>query len=320
MNKQAYMKGYLQKEALSSEQVGQAVAASLGLGSGLLGNFMLSRMLGYRGNFMNYLIAGGAGAAGGELVSRRIAAFAENPQALAAMLEKVENSPQLAAWHKWQKDSPAMVKPRQMFGRVMTNIKSPVGYDATEIGRNLLKYKNNPAEAFRRLKDDQPLWDFKKLPTAPEAAERKRTYNASREALNRAYYDLPPRAGTDLFRQQNGKDWTFNRSDKGGEFLYNELKKEVERKNKQGYGTHSTLGGFSIKRGPAGEAIVEDPFDYHTSAKRQLGETGGYSSIGDLHTEGDVSRERVVHHARNIMDRLIGNPATVKARFPNVRK
>jgi hypothetical protein len=301
----AFLQGYMQKQAVSPAQMGTAVGAALGLGSGLVGNFLMAKMLGYDGDWKSYLLAGGMGGViGAASVGSGVKHFQDNPEEFADLLERIEKSPRLEAWHKWQKQSPLMKPVRQGIGRVVTNVQEPVGYNTTAMSQ---LYKQHGLKGLvKAFREDKPLYTptFTALPT-PEMKARRHMY--------REYFDLPSRVGKedvqDIFTSDpaDPKTLRFNREGVGGSALATEL----DTKMREGRsGKHKALGGFVVH--PDGS--VRDPFDFSTSMSAEDRVKRGYTST-NLHNTGAPAaaraRERILHHLRNIGDRAIGNPVTV---------
>jgi hypothetical protein len=319
-----------------------------------MSNFMFSKLMGYEGNLSNYILSGGLGAAGGAALGaatgQRIKFYSENLDAFGDALEKIDNHPNLEKWHQFQRMNPVMKPVRQAAGRVVTNIKAPVGYDVSDMKKI---YKEHGIKGILQAAvKDEPLYDLKKYTEGGETIQ-------AREPAQRAYFDLPSRLAPgkedSIYIKGDDKRWQFNphgimgrkllmetypRSEekplttggtdvtapkgKGATGLYEDVWSAIEAQPPRMYGSHGTLGGFSFKRDPkTGELIVGDPFDFKTKISQKTRADQGYSSMkvpyAGKERERKKALEKVIHHSRNIIDRMIGSPVTIEARIPGQR-
>jgi hypothetical protein len=354
MNNRAAIQGYMEKEALpslrrfepavasyfggrtskahvdiplSAGQMGGAVGSALGLGSGLMGNYLFSKILGYDGTLLSYIAAGGTGAlAGGALgygLADKAKYYADNPEEFNKLLEKIESSPKLQKWHEWQKQSPLMKPVRQAVGRIATNVKEPRGY-TVDSARDLVK-REGPVGLVQGAIADRPMYKTDSNRSESDAFELK-----ARDALWRQYFDLPSREGQpgfqDFFVQDpnDPKTVRFNPRTAEGERLQQMAESSFQQNLKPDRRSSkaSFMGGVAIKDTPQGYA-VSDPWDMHTS---RHGNPDAYTSEAGLKGRSGMNlsekkrselktRDYRNHLLRNIFDRLISNPVTVEHTF-----
>jgi len=191
MNKSAYVQGYLDKEAApSATELSAAIGAALGIGSGTLSNFVLSKMLGYEGNWMNYVasgaiggLAGGiGGAAAGDAVKKRIDYYRANPGEAGDILRKIEKDPRLRKVGDALRRNPLMRPIRRALGRPFVSLKRPVGYDSSEINENFKKSVEDVGlkKTLLKVVKGERLWGGKMSDDLQ-----------MRSQAQKAYFDLP---------------------------------------------------------------------------------------------------------------------------------
>ena len=294
------------------------------MGSGLMGNYLLSKIMGYDGSFTNYLLAGGAGAlAGGALghqVTEKFNHYRSNPRAFNDLLAKIESSPALHKWHEWQKQSPLMKPVRRGVGRILTNIKGPKGYQMDQF-RDTLK-KLGPKGVMGAALKDERAWEDSR-------AIKKGDFDVhAREALWRGMFDLPSRERErqfgDFFQTvpgTEGKNVRFNPQTAEGKRLqrmaegdfYGELNPEKTKSRA------SLMGGVAVKDTPEGYK-VSDPWDVYTKSRRYKTEKGIRGAPGKAGATPEQQALRLKdernHLLRNIADPLISNPVTIEHTFP----
>ena len=203
-----YIDGYIHKEAApSATELSAAIGAALGIGSGTLANFVLSKMLGYEGNWMNYVgsglaggLAGGlGGAAAGDAVKKRIDYYRANPGEAGDILRKIEQDPRLRKVGDALRKNPLMRPIRRALGRPIVSLKRPLGYDVSEIKETFRKSvdKRGLLKTLVKAMKGERLWEVKGSlwpGTNKKMEELPQIFLDTikmREQAFKSYFDLP---------------------------------------------------------------------------------------------------------------------------------
>jgi hypothetical protein len=307
MNTEAYFEGYLAKEAelpslkKKPSKKSYLLAAALGAGGGGLAG-----------------AAVGTGVRGKNIIEY----YRKHPSELNEALSKIEESDELARFSKWQKKSPLMRPLRQTLGRLVTNVKEPWMYQSDEM---IDRLKNlGPSGILKTILKDRIVY--------PTDDTGSRNVNVlAREPLYRDYFDLPSRLDASGMGIEPGpesmyvkdpddpKKWRFNPDTPRGQKFREDVQSAADS-HLSGYTkggpSHNVLGGFAIHKKPDGGLFVADPWDFSTrvSDKDRPGHTGYESLKAEDKAWEDPKfkhREKRIHHLRNIVDKIIGNPVTV---------
>jgi hypothetical protein len=243
-------------------------------------------------------------------------------------LQKLERSPQLQRYSKWQRQSPAMKPVRQGIGRVVTNLKQPVGYNLMHLQE--VYDKVGPKGMLQAVQADKPAWDAEDTYGVKGAPIMEGLYK-TRSPLYRAAFDLPPRnqeQASDIYRPVQGRPKTVEFNPEGATGAVERAKVDKELKDiQQGLkttGRTSTMGGFSARE-VDGKLQTDDPWDFSTQRSQEARKGTGYSSLYprmrhrdplEKNPERRQQVERILHHIRNIGDKAITNPVTVTQSIP----
>jgi len=327
----------MNKEAApSAAQISAAIGAALGIGSGTLANFILSKMMGYTGDWKTYVasgavggLAGGfGGAAAAGAVKKRIDYYRANPGELAEVLEKVEKSDALSKWKKFQQKSKLMLPVRRTLGKIFTNLKPPTNYDLQDV---IKTYKDKGlAEIVKHIVRDTPIYKQDRLfyhdpyePTTPQVGL------AAADTLYRGFFDLPARpelfprreedppgdANNLLISSRGNKTVTPNPNTGWGKALRDSFLQML--RDKKDY--NILLGAVGKDEDSQGYRRLWDKWDVATSIKDSI-DSGYYGKWGDKiqgkkDSGSPAAKLRILNALRNIADSAIGNPLTIEAIF-----
>jgi hypothetical protein len=330
----------MSKEAApSATQISAAIGAALGIGSGTLANFILSKMTGYEGDWMSYVasgavggLAGGfGGAAAGDAVKKRIDHYRANPGEAGDILRKIEQDPRLRKVGDALRKNPLMRPIRRALGRPFVSLKKPVGYDSSEIKKNFDKSVKDIGlrKTLAKVIKGEPLWNTESAKVNEETEKRM--------LAQRAYFDLPVDESkmSEYFDvdKQDPKTWRYKKDDPYRKELDAEVKakfhgyhpnphykhipleKKVRTKGDKEFIEDSKgfIGGFRATRDKGSDiARVADRWDYENyrggeGYKEDVPKTsqsmggGGYSnaSAEDTAKKGILGKNRSREIERN---------------------
>jgi hypothetical protein len=304
---------------MSNPKLMAALGAVLGGTTGLAGNWLGSKIFGYDDSLASYLAAGAGGATVGGIGSGLAGSklkdlldkYQSKPEAIKEDLIKLEKSEGLKNFNEWQKKSILMKPLRQLVGRFVTNVKTPVGYGTKDAIERIKKA--GLTGVLKAMWNDEPLYDPKIDVIGGDLKAKQ-----YREPLYRSYFDLPSRMEkfygvkpSEVYTKK-GKTWQFSPDTARGRSRRGELQ-ELLASGKT-TGRDDTLGGVSIL-GKGNNKHISDPWDFYTQKSRFDRRNTGYSSMRHNMSSDDILKESIMHHSRNIIDRLIGNPVTVTQRI-----
>lgn len=343
LEKQAYVMGYMNKEAEGAPakdwwdkamefkldpKYTAAIGGAAGIGAGLLGNWVGSKLFGYDDNARSYLIAAGLGGAtggiggygAGQRLGQIIKSYQDDPDKLIKLLKDIDESEGLRKFSKWQRKSPLMKPIRRMVGRVLTNVQAPLTYDMEEMRETIDKH--GIMGVLRAAWEDRPLYD-------PSASNRTYSDQAAAqragEAPWRAAFDLPTRkfgrgpSADEHFIKHSDKEWGISDKTDYGKKLKRELELKMRAANSiKDPGIYTTMLGGSTVEQKGNTLRIRDPWDFSTRAapldlKANDDAVYGYESTrerADLDRKRAHQRRLFFHYLRNIGDKSITNPVT----------
>jgi hypothetical protein len=295
-----------------------------------------------------------------DTVQENIDHYKDNPKKVGDILRKIEQEPILRNVGDALRKSSIMRPIRRALGKPLVSLKKPVGYDSSEIKKNFDKSVKDIGlrKTLAKVIQGKRLWDTETA-DSDMSAEMKKRMLAARAYFDLPLDESKMSEHFDVDKE-DPKTWRYKKDDPYRKYLdaevkakfhgynhrprykYEPMEKKVQTKGDKEFveGTKKFIAGYRATRDKGSDiARVADRWDYENYRGGEgyredvpkawfSGAGRGYNnaSAEDTAYKGIIGKnrsreiERNKHLVKNILDILLGNPITLKQDIDISRK